>query len=182
MNPNPAVKEVPMEYLARTKPTVAAPGVRGTTAMSTHAATLGRRRMGWMALLLLPLCLCGCGIPGFSKPSQLDDAGNPSSAGGRGSPQIAAITPQLIRTMAATQPTGLPPDVKQLFTTSPAYTIGPGDVIGIFVYRHPELLPNAGAVISQQSDPTGVTVAPGFIVDSLGEISFPSSDARASGG
>ncbi|NKF34513.1 sugar transporter, partial [Pseudomonas sp. BGM005] len=46
-------------------------------------------------------------------------------------------------------------------------------VVGIIVYDHPELLPNAGAVIAQQSDPTGVTVAPGFIVDAKGEIFFP---------
>ncbi|RYF42908.1 MAG: sugar transporter, partial [Comamonadaceae bacterium] len=53
------------------------------------------------------------------------------------------------------------------------YTIGSGDVLGVIVYDHPELLPNAGAVISQAADPTGVQVAPGFTVDSTGEIAFP---------
>jgi polysaccharide export outer membrane protein len=75
--------------------------------------------------------------------------------------------------MAAQKPQALPGEVQQLFGKAPAYTIGPGDVVGIVVYRHPELMPNAGAVISQQSDPTGVSVAPGFIVDGQGEISFP---------
>ncbi|MDQ0569643.1 polysaccharide export outer membrane protein [Variovorax paradoxus] len=128
-----------------------------------------RCRIGSVAVLLLPLCLGGCGIPGFSTP----DTRSWSNSHAEGEPKIVAITPELIRTRAAQEPQGVPADVRQLFGKAPAYTIAPGDVIGIVVYRHPELLPNAGAVISQQSDPTGVSVAPGFIVDGEGEISFP---------
>lgn len=133
-----------------------------------------RTRIRSAALLLLPLCLAGCGVPGFGPP----DSGNwgayrSSGNGARGEPKIVSITPELIRTMATRNPAALPADVRQLFGKAPAYTIAPGDVVGIVVYRHPELMPNAGAVISQQSDPTGVSVAPGFIVDAEGEISFP---------
>jgi polysaccharide biosynthesis/export protein len=46
-------------------------------------------------------------------------------------------------------------------------------VIGILVYDHPELLPNAGAVIAQSSDPTGISTAPGFIVGADGQVFFP---------
>ncbi|WP_373424078.1 polysaccharide biosynthesis/export family protein [Variovorax boronicumulans] len=87
-----------------------------------------------------------------------------------------AITPislALVRTLNETAPKGVPPEVQALFGKSERYTIGPGDVVGVIVYDHPELLPNAGAVISQTADPTGVQVAPGFIVDSEGEIAFP---------
>jgi polysaccharide export outer membrane protein len=129
-----------------------------------------RTRIG-LAAVLLPLCLAGCGIPGFSDPGRGSWTG--SSSEGSGQPKIVAITPDLVRTMAAQKPQALPGEVQQLFGKAPAYTIGPGDVVGIVVYRHPELMPNAGAVISQQSDPTGVSVAPGFIVDGQGEISFP---------
>jgi len=66
-----------------------------------------------------------------------------------------------------------PEDVKSLFGVAQAYTIGPGDVIGVIVYDHPELMPSAGAVISQQVDPAGVSTAPGLIVGSDGEISYP---------
>ncbi|MBD9664192.1 polysaccharide biosynthesis/export family protein [Variovorax sp. VRV01] len=133
-----------------------------------------RVRIRSAALLLLPLCLAGCGVPGFGPP----DGGNwgayrSSGSGARGEPKIVSITPELIRTMATRNPAALPADVRQLFGKAPAYTIAPGDVVGIVVYRHPELMPNAGTVISQQSDPTGVSVAPGFIVDGEGEISFP---------
>ncbi|BEP48272.1 MULTISPECIES: polysaccharide biosynthesis/export family protein [Variovorax] len=87
--------------------------------------------------------------------------------------RITPITPALVRTLAKTSPKGVPPEVQALFGKPQRYTIGPGDVVGVIVYDHPELLPNAGAVISQQVDPTGVSAAPGFIVDSVGEIAFP---------
>ncbi|RRH89814.1 sugar transporter [Variovorax beijingensis] len=133
-----------------------------------------RTRIRSAALLLLPLCLAGCGVPGFGPPDSGNWGAYRSSGGdARGQPKIVSITPELIRTMATRNPAALPADVRQLFGKAPAYTIAPGDVIGIVVYRHPELMPNAGAVISQQSDPTGVSVAPGFIVDGDGEISFP---------
>jgi polysaccharide export outer membrane protein len=67
----------------------------------------------------------------------------------------------------------VPSEVKALFGEAPVYTIGPGDVVGVIVYDHPELLPNAGAVITQQADPTGISVAPGFIVGADGQITFP---------
>jgi len=129
-----------------------------------------RGRLG-LAAVLLPLCLSGCGIPGFSNPDSGNWSGSSSEASGR--PKIVAITPELIRTMTAQNPQALPGEIRQLFGKAPAYTIGPGDVVNIVVYRHPELMPNAGAVISQQADPTGVNVTPGFIVDGQGEISFP---------
>ncbi|MBD9663193.1 polysaccharide biosynthesis/export family protein [Variovorax sp. VRV01] len=87
--------------------------------------------------------------------------------------RITPITPALVRTLAKAAPKNVPPEVQALFGKPQRYTIGPGDVVGVIVYDHPELLPNAGAVISQQADPTGVSVAPGFIVDSSGEIAFP---------
>ncbi len=87
--------------------------------------------------------------------------------------QVTPISLALVRTLAQTAPKGVPPDVQALFGKSARYTIGPGDVVGVIVYDHPELLPNAGAVISQSVDPTGVQVAPGFIVDADGEVAFP---------
>jgi len=127
------------------------------------------------ALLGLVLGLAGCGGPGFGSPDSggWSASGADGEANAQGSPKIVAITPGLIREMAARSPAGISPEVRALFGKAPAYTIGPGDVIGIVVYRHPELMPNVGAVISQQSDPTGVNVGPGFTVDSEGEISFP---------
>jgi polysaccharide export outer membrane protein len=71
------------------------------------------------------------------------------------------------------RPREVPREVRQLFAAPRPYTIGPSDVISIVVYDHPELLPSAGAVISQQIDPTGISAAPGFIVGADGQVSFP---------
>lgn len=87
--------------------------------------------------------------------------------------RITPISLALVRTLTEAAPKGVPEDLKPLFGKPERYTIGPGDVVGVIVYDHPELLPNAGAVISQSADPTGVQVAPGFIVDANGEIAFP---------
>lgn len=134
----------------------------------------------WTGLILSVCLLQGCAIaPGFgSVRAEEGDQSLPVEfqylpADGGLNGIIAPITPALIRTQNQLRPRVIPQDVKNLFGKPAPYTIGPGDVIGIIVYDHPELLPNAGAVISQQTDPTGVSVAPGFIVGANGEISFP---------
>lgn len=132
-------------------------------------------RLRWMLAVLSLGLLAGC-APGFGsvgalgfQPSATPVDATPSATNNK----ITPITPDLIRAQMALRPAGVPADVQALMTKAPDYTIGPGDVVGIIVYDHPELLPNAGAVIAQQGDPTGVTVAPGFIVSQTGEISFP---------
>ncbi|MDP9895241.1 polysaccharide export outer membrane protein [Variovorax boronicumulans] len=131
--------------------------------------------MGWSAALAGAMLLQGC-APGFGRMAASEpDLGPAPALSADGSPEgaLTPISPSLIRAMADAQPTALPADVKALFGEAAPYTIGPGDVVGVIVYDHPELLPNAGAVISQQVDPTGISVAPGFIVGANGEISFP---------
>lgn len=86
---------------------------------------------------------------------------------------VIPITPALVQTEARARPREISPDVRRLFGTPKPYTIGPSDIISIVVYDHPELLPNAGAVISQSIDPTGISSAPGFIVGADGQITFP---------
>jgi polysaccharide export outer membrane protein len=161
--------------MAHLDPARSAHGASAASALSAAPAPERiRRRLAPLAVFLLPLALAGCGAPGFGSP----DSGSWTTTRSDGSgqqvaPKIVTITPDVVRAQAALNPQAVPADVQQLFGKAPGYTIAPGDVIGIVVYRHPELMPNAGAVISQQSDPTGVSVAPGFIVDAEGEISFP---------
>lgn len=86
---------------------------------------------------------------------------------------VVPITPGLVQAEARARPQQVPAEVRSLFGSPRPYTIGPSDVISVVVYDHPELLPNAGAVISQSADPTGISSAPGFIVGADGQISFP---------
>jgi polysaccharide biosynthesis/export protein len=95
------------------------------------------------------------------------DADNPPQG------MITPITPMLVQAQMDARPVGIPPSVERLFAEPQPYTIGPSDIISIVVYDHPELLPNAGAVISQGADPTGISSAPGFIVDTTGHVFFP---------
>lgn len=86
---------------------------------------------------------------------------------------IIPITRELVQAQKRSRPREVGADVRSLFGVPQPYTIGPSDVIGIVVYDHPDLLPAAGTVISQQVDPTGISSAPGFIVSAGGEVSFP---------
>jgi polysaccharide biosynthesis/export protein len=131
--------------------------------------------------LLVALLAQGCAVtaPGFDYADQGQrtsimlgqyvpaDADNPPAD------TITPITPALIQAQARSRPRAVPADVQSLFAQPKPYTIGPSDVIGILVYDHPELLPNAGTVISQSADPTGISAAPGFIVGADGQVFFP---------
>jgi polysaccharide export outer membrane protein len=86
---------------------------------------------------------------------------------------ITPITPALVQAQRATRPTGVPEDVQRLFAQPQPYTIGTSDIISVTVYDHPELQPLGGAVITQGGDPTGISAAPGFIVDEQGFIFYP---------
>ena len=136
------------------------------------------KALAWVALAGAVL-LQGCAVvPGMGSvepyeaggelPSQFRYLPDEAPEG-----EITPISLALVRTLAEVSPKGVPPEVQALFGKGARYTIGSGDVVGVIVYDHPELLPNVGAVISQAADPTGVQVAPGFIVDADGEIAFP---------
>jgi polysaccharide export outer membrane protein len=133
-------------------------------------------------LLVAAVLLHGCAVvtaPGFDYADDKTrtsitlgqyvpgDANNPPQG------VIIPITPELVQAQQQARRVDIPADVKRLFGTPKPYTIGPSDVIYVVVYDHPELLPNAGAVISQQTDPTGITAAPGFIVGADGQIAYP---------
>jgi polysaccharide export outer membrane protein len=128
------------------------------------------------------LLLQGCAVvtaPGFDFP----DAANRTSitlgqyvaADPTNPPQgvITPITPQLVRAARQQQPAAVPTDVQALFAAPEAYTIAASDILNIVVYNHPELLVPPGALLQGSVDPTGVTGAPGFIVDKDGYIFYP---------
>lgn len=134
-------------------------------------------------LILAPaVWLAGCAVvtaPGFDyadpKTRTSVTLGNYVPADPNNPPQgaITPITPELVKAQIQARPNDVSERVKRLFADPKPYTIGPSDVILIVVYDHPELLPLGSQVISQSSDPTGISAAPGFIVNSEGFVTFP---------
>ncbi|HJS04800.1 MAG TPA: polysaccharide biosynthesis/export family protein [Variovorax sp.] len=85
---------------------------------------------------------------------------------------ITEITPQLIRAQRAAVGNNVPPEVRALVGEAPVYKIGPGDVVSVVVYDHPEIV-FSGIPATTVADQASVSPAPGFIVSNTGFMSFP---------
>lgn len=153
---------------------------------STFIPRLAHAR--WTVLALAVVWLGGCALApgltinrGVQKTSQW--GGDPSdSAFRRGevtagqtppSGALLAITPELIRQQRAGRKAELGTDIQGLFAEARPYGIGPGDVVNIVVWNHPELvLAPAGATLT--TDASGLaSVGNGYNVSPEGLIQFP---------
>ena len=132
-------------------------------------------------LLAVGLLVQGCAplAPGFRSAG--NDAAKAVSPSGFSTAQIdpppagaiTEITPQLIQAQrAATQKTTLGPEIMGLLGEPGPYRLGPGDVVGITVLDHPEIVFSA-VPATTVADPASVSPAPGFIVSNTGQLSFP---------
>lgn len=117
--------------------------------------------------------------PGFRSAS--NDAEKAVSPSGYSTSEIdpppagalTEITPALINAQRAfTRQAKVGPDVQALIGVPEPYRIGPGDVIGIVVYDHPEIA-FSSIPATTVADPSSVSPAPGFIVSTTGQLSFP---------
>jgi polysaccharide export outer membrane protein len=84
---------------------------------------------------------------------------------------MSEIDAALIGRMRAAAARDRGPDGMDLFATPGPYTIGAGDVLQITVWDHPELAAAQGA--QSQPQARAADAPAGFVVDQLGEISFP---------
>jgi polysaccharide biosynthesis/export protein len=84
---------------------------------------------------------------------------------------LVEITRDLVTKEAAEQPKSIPADVEKLFAKPTPYEIGPGDILTVVVWDHPELnLPASGG---GGDGPSGASsVAPGYTVDNDGFIQY----------
>ncbi|WP_258002184.1 polysaccharide biosynthesis/export family protein [Burkholderia sp. WAC0059] len=154
----------------------------------------GQARSGrfpaWIAALFSAVLIGGCAIsPGMTYTPQsraaIAGAAAPGSAPAAGagahgtagggipaSDDLVEINADLIAKERAARPQGMPADVTQLFEKPSPYTLGPGDILSIVVWDHPELnLPDTTTGAAQ--DPSGSnSVVSGYTVDAGGEIQF----------
>lgn len=146
---------------------------------------------GWAAAALAALWLSGCAMaPGLSIGRGLPKTGAASvaasgEAASRGEVPpgaLLSITPELIARQRALRKTEVSSGVQRLFAQAQPYGIGPGDVINIVVWNHPELvLAPAGATLT--TDASGLaSVGNGYNVSPQGLIQFPLLGAFKMGG
>ena len=129
-----------------------------------------------VAALLLAGALCGCASGGsrIEMPDVSDQAGPAQAA-----PQTQLITDQLIATEKQQREQRANQALGHLVVADPPpYKIGPGDILSIVVWDHPELAGH-GLVASSSSAEAGTSTTPpqGFVVDYDGKVQFPFAGA-----
>jgi len=137
-----------------------------------------------LASLVLSACAYAPGMyvgkAGFAN----DGPGNPwSITQARGSADAATdapppgslitITPELLRQQRGSRATDIAPDVKNLFAQPKAYLIGPGDVLNIVVWDHPELTITPAGTTTTSNDTSQSQVGNGYNVSPQGLVQFP---------
>ncbi len=127
--------------------------------------------------------LAGCAAsPGMRLTGTMPvDAADPSAP----PPEITPITLELVRTMRAKAPP-TNAGVEELFAKPQPYHIGPGDIISVVVWDHPELVfPTQTYSIAagfEMPAQTGGSNMPGYVVSPLGDIQFPYAGVMKVGG
>lgn len=133
-------------------------------------------RTGSLVIFALTTLLAGCGeVPGqrMITPAAIQDTGGDYSTEASQQQQIPItdINLALLRKMNAAHTSAtLPPETTALFGKPTAYKVGPGDVLQIVVWDHPEL----AAALGQPAQNAKTTdAAPGFLIDENGDVQFP---------
>ena len=144
---------------------------------------------------VLAACLAGCAwSPGMSynapsgvaNQTSADTGTGPAGNGARSSADARAgkgvdapptgtlieITDDLVEKDRAARSKAVPEDVTQLFAQPTPYTLGPGDILSIVIWDHPELnMPGAAATNGPEATGTD-SMTSGYTVDSGGMIQY----------
>ena len=115
------------------------------------------------ASLLLAACSMSPGMH-MGKPGDVATALETSAPPGA----LTPITPELINQQQTLQSTQIRPEIQRLFGSADTYKIGPGDIVNVIVWGHPEL-----ALVSVSSANPETNPGNGYNVSPNGLIQFP---------
>jgi polysaccharide export outer membrane protein len=133
----------------------------------------GVRNLGGLLLTLASAALlAGCaGSPGMNSKAAVDGVA-PGAM-----PEVTPITVELVQELRA-QSKVENARVEELFASPDPYRIGPGDIISVVVWDHPELVfptqtYSTGGATFEIPTSTGGANVPGYVVSASGDIQFP---------
>jgi polysaccharide export outer membrane protein len=146
------------------------------TARAQFARCSGARLVtGVLLTCLLSACMLSPGLR-MSKPAVLPSGDGESGPAAEVKIPITEINVALIKQLHDAASQRSMAEAATLFSTASAYTLGPGDVLQITVWDHPELAQAQGQAspinTARPSDP-----GPGFVIDQEGNLQFPYIDA-----
>ncbi|RDJ98648.1 polysaccharide biosynthesis/export family protein [Paraburkholderia lacunae] len=133
-------------------------------------------RTGSVLVCAIATLLSACSLaPGqrMITPAAVQDTGGDYSTEASQQVQIPItdINLSLLRKMnAARTSSAVSPATLALFGKPTAYKVGPGDVLQIVVWDHPEL---AAALGQPAANARPTDAAPGFLIDENGDVQFP---------
>lgn len=117
----------------------------------------------------------GVPLPKWLRAIEPGADGQVGSASNSNPPQsiVIPITPDLVRLQREQFAIEVGPEVKRFLAASMPYTIGPGDVLNIVVWDHPELTLAPAASNSTTDAASLSSVGNGYNVSTNGFIQFP---------
>jgi polysaccharide export outer membrane protein len=125
---------------------------------------------------LLSACAAAPGFQMLTGPNTNDGVQTSTSsvAPTAATPEIPITELDLatVRSLAEKRSAWQDAQTRQLFAAPQPYTVGPGDVLQIVVWDHPELAQAVGSTQTQGPSKPGDPAA-GFVVDQSGKLAFP---------
>jgi polysaccharide biosynthesis/export protein len=114
----------------------------------------------------------GAGAVKSSAPAENTVAAPGAGVQGISKDNLVEITGSLVEQQREAMPKGVAPEVQKLFDKPRAYVLGPGDILNIVIWDHPELnMPSLQSSTGLDSSGSNSIVS-GYTIDGTGMVQF----------